>query len=403
MEMAGFDDVQLEGGARARSSGERSPARGGRVEKGEMSWNPSMTAGGMDMSGTMDLDDRVEFPVLGKSAGITHTEGVREKDHRNNMEVNRGAASMEGLYEARAQKGKGDADATTLRSGMQGWANVVAGSQDKELDDCPEATIDRSGDEPTVVFPAEACQKMEDIYRFAVVAGFYGGRSSTSMDYRYVFQNLRKLWVNVVCPKFSVIGNGRFLVRVSSEEELMEVLRRKWVVGGRILIASRWKPGTELRLHEEESIPLWVRLPQLPVLFWNSYSFKAIAQGLGASFVRADECTLQKEKLGFARLCINVPLNFQPVAKIKLEAKETKIVQDVLYESRIRFCRVCGTTSHYEDMCKHRGTTLSSSTEAQAWKKVLVPKKAREGIQRSDPGEQRLHANRFATLSNHFH
>ncbi|KAF3773305.1 putative ribonuclease H protein [Nymphaea thermarum] len=54
-------------------------------------------------------------------------------------------------------------------------------------------------------------------------------------------------------------------------------------------------------------------------------------------------------------------------------------------------------------MCKHRGTTLSSSTEAQAWKKVLVPKKAREGIQRSDPGEQRLHANRFATLSNHFH
>ncbi|KAF3780828.1 hypothetical protein EJ110_NYTH38344 [Nymphaea thermarum] len=232
----------------------------------------------MDMSGTMDLDDRVEFPDLGKPAGITHTDGlVCEQDHQNRMVVNRGKASMEGLNGARTQQGHGDADATTHRSGMQGWASVVAGSQETELDACPEVTVDRSGDEPTVVFPTEAYQKMEDIYRFAAVAGFYGGRSSTSMDYRYVFQTLRKLWVNVVCPKFSIIGNGRFLVRISSEEELMEVMRKKWVVGGRTLIASRWKPGTELRLHEEESIPLWIRLPQLPVLFWNSYSFKAIS------------------------------------------------------------------------------------------------------------------------------
>ncbi|KAF3775238.1 hypothetical protein EJ110_NYTH50930 [Nymphaea thermarum] len=47
------------------------------------------------------------------------------------------------------------------------------------------------GEEPTVVFPIEAYKRMEDMYRFAAVAGFYGGRSNTSMDYQYVFQTLR--------------------------------------------------------------------------------------------------------------------------------------------------------------------------------------------------------------------
>ncbi|KAF3794120.1 hypothetical protein EJ110_NYTH08154 [Nymphaea thermarum] len=231
---------------------------------------------------------------------------------------------------------------------LQGWAGVVAGNQEADLENCPTVTIDRTGDEPTVVFPVEAYQKMKEQYRFAAVAGFYEGKCNTGIDYRYVFQALRQLWIDINCPKFSVIGNGRFLVRVSSEEELREVLCRKWVVGGRFLITSRWKPGTELRLNEEESIPLWIQLPQLPVLFWNSYSFKAIAQGMGASFIRTDECTMHRDKLSFARVCIDVLLKFNPVPKITIEVRRKKISQEVLYESRVQYYSVCGTTSHYE-------------------------------------------------------
>ncbi|KAF3791438.1 hypothetical protein EJ110_NYTH08292 [Nymphaea thermarum] len=145
------------------------------------------------------------------------------------------------------------------------WARVVAGGRDSELEDCPMTSVDWIGDEPMVVFPAEAYQKMEELYRFAAVAGFFGGRSNNDMDYGYVFQALRKLWACVSCPEFSVIGNERFLVRVNSEEELTEVLRHsKWVVGGRFLISSRWKAGSELRLDEEELVPLWIQLPDLP-------------------------------------------------------------------------------------------------------------------------------------------
>ncbi|KAF3776181.1 hypothetical protein EJ110_NYTH48924 [Nymphaea thermarum] len=358
---------------------------------------PPALAGGMDIGGQMDLDNRSDFPELGKTGGVmTVGGGVCVNVHGFGVEEERGMMAMATPKEDCMQEGGGDVDDSTLRNGPKRWASVVAGSSKSELEGCLGVTVDKTGGEPTVVFPAEAYKKMEDQYRFAAVAGFYGGRSSTGVDYRYVFQTLRKLWMNVNRPTFSVIGNGRFLVRVNSEEELKEVLSRKWVVGGRFLIASRWKPGTEMRLLEEESIHLWIRLPQLPVLFWNSYSFKAIAQGLGASFVRADECTMHRDKLGFARLCIDVPLNFKPVPKIKIEARENKISQEVIYESKVRLCRVCGTTSHYEEACKNKTNDGTPTVEEQAWNKVLVIKKDGGGFHRNGSGAREPQANRFA-------
>ncbi|KAF3784194.1 Transposon TX1 uncharacterized protein [Nymphaea thermarum] len=361
---------------------------------------PPALAGAMDIGGQMDLDNRSDFPELGKTGGVTTVGGsVCNNSHGFRVEAESGIMAMATPNEDCMQQGGGDVDGSTPRNGPKRWASVVAGSSESELEECPTVTVDKTGDEPTVVFPAKAYNKMEDQYRFAAVAGFYGGRSSIGVDYRYVFQNLRKLWVNVSRPTFSVIGNGRFLVRVNSEEELRVVLSRKWVVGGRFLIASRWKLGTEMRLLEEESIPLWIRLPQLPVLFWSSYNFKAIAQGLGASFVRADECTMHRDKLGFAWLCSDVPLNFKPVPKIKIEARENKISQEVIYESKVRFCRVCGTTSHYEEACKNKANDGTPVAEEQAWNKVLVIKKDGGGFHRNGSGGREPQANRFAIFS----
>ncbi|KAF3787887.1 hypothetical protein EJ110_NYTH09643 [Nymphaea thermarum] len=395
----GTENGKLERGSLQPAGRMEESSIGHRVEKGIIDGEFLELAGGMNPGGQMDLDNRGEFPDLRSAVGAAMRSKVgatmRSVAMSDNLQQGRvGAACGKAIM----QQGQGDALGIPQGNGLKGWAGIVAGNQDADLENCPAATIDRTGDEPTVVFPFEAYQKMEEQYRFAAVAGFYGGKSNTGMDYRYVFQALRQLWININCPKFSVIGNGRFLVRVSSEEELREVLCKKWVVGGRFLITSRWKPGTELRLNEEESIPLWIRFPQLPILFWNSYSFKAIAQGMGASFIRADECTMHRDKLSFARVCIDVPLNFKPVPKITIEVRGKKISQDVLYESRVRYCSVCGTTSHYEVACKNKGSAVTADVEEQAWNKVLVIKKPKGGLQRSEPRGKETQGNRFASL-----
>ncbi|KAF3791716.1 hypothetical protein EJ110_NYTH13738 [Nymphaea thermarum] len=143
---------------------------GGKEARGQRKMH-GQSAGGVGTSGQMDLDDQIDFPDLGKSGGTTKTDDDMCEDyHRSGMEE---------------AEGSGGAHATPRRNGLQGWAKVIVGSQEKELEDCPKVTVDKSGEEPTVVFPTEAYQKMEDMYRFAAVAGFYGGRSTTGMDYRF--------------------------------------------------------------------------------------------------------------------------------------------------------------------------------------------------------------------------
>ncbi|XP_049932264.1 uncharacterized protein LOC126409827 [Nymphaea colorata] len=91
----------------------------------------------------MDLDDRIDFPDLGKSVGTTKAdEDMCEDYHQSGIEEERGIAPMEPLNEACFQLGSGGAHAIPERKGLQGWAKVVAGSQEKELEDCLEVTVD---------------------------------------------------------------------------------------------------------------------------------------------------------------------------------------------------------------------------------------------------------------------
>ncbi|KAF3782671.1 putative ribonuclease H protein [Nymphaea thermarum] len=54
-------------------------------------------------------------------------------------------------------------------------------------------------------------------------------------------------------------------------------------------------------------------------------------------------------------------------------------------------------------MCKNRGTSEKPITEEQVWKKVLVIKKDRGSLNRSDSGGREPHTNRFAAFSNQLH
>ncbi|KAF3775420.1 hypothetical protein EJ110_NYTH50142 [Nymphaea thermarum] len=128
------------------------------------------------------------------------------------------------------------------------------------------------------------------------------------MDYSYVYEVLRKQWTKVRRPRFSVIGNSWFLIGVDSEEDIRSVLAKgAWKVGARTLIASQWTPGQEMKITAEQTVLLWIHLPGLPVNLWNKYSYQSMAKSINGVFVASDQCTTKREKLGFARIQLEVP------------------------------------------------------------------------------------------------
>ncbi|KAF3775979.1 hypothetical protein EJ110_NYTH49141 [Nymphaea thermarum] len=109
------------------------------------------------------------------------------------------------------------------------WAQIVDGLDEPLMQGIPEAEIHNDDEDPCVHFSQEAMQRMGAPYRYAVVAGLLGGSSLSGMDYSYVFEVLRKQWTMVRRPRFSVIGNGHFLIRVDNEEDICLVLAKRWM------------------------------------------------------------------------------------------------------------------------------------------------------------------------------
>lgn len=73
----------------------------------------------------------------------------------------------------------------------------------------------------------------------------------------------------------------------------------------RSMIIQAWTP--EFNFHDEmlRVIPLWVRMPNLPLSYWSINSLSHIGSVIGVPLY-ADECTTHQKRISFARMLIEV-------------------------------------------------------------------------------------------------
>ncbi|KAF3774240.1 hypothetical protein EJ110_NYTH48950 [Nymphaea thermarum] len=148
-------------------------------------------------------------------------------------------------------------------------------------------------------------------------------------------------------------------------------------------------------------VRIWVRLPDLPPELWRNGIFHRLARMMGATFVEADAFTKEVASLGFARVLLEVPLGFQPVNKVRVSFEEgVALVQIIEYESKVRYCRKCGATTHFTFACddlKQSPSTYTADVEdGKAWMAVKSPKRRSFSLNKTTgPTNQ---ANRFSAL-----
>ncbi|KAF3773400.1 hypothetical protein EJ110_NYTH55358 [Nymphaea thermarum] len=188
---------------------------------------------------------------------------------------------------------------------------------------------------------------------FSAIATLAGGAGKGRLDYNFIFACLRSQWSGMKDIRFTSVGKGMFLIRTSSDDDLQLVLSPgKWYVGGRLLIANQWHPGMPMRIESSNRVQIWIRLPDLPVEWWNHRIFTDIAEIIGGTFVEADEFTKHLQRFGFAHLKVEIPLGFNPIPEIELEVSGGKMfVQSIEYETKVKYCQKCGSTAHFEGSC----------------------------------------------------
>ena len=100
-----------------------------------------------------------------------------------------------------------------------------------------------------------------------------------------------------------------FIVRFNNDENRgIAVEKGVQMFDKKPVIVKPWELDIEVTKEKVKKVPIWVRLVGLDIKYWGKNALTKIA-GLMGHPLKADRATTRKDRLTFARVLIEMPLN----------------------------------------------------------------------------------------------
>jgi hypothetical protein len=91
------------------------------------------------------------------------------------------------------------------------------------------------------------------------------------VPYYIVKRVVESIWARYGKIEVFLLKNGLYLFRFEDEKTRDEVMEAKvWHMANKPLILQKWTPGTQLLKLSLSFIPVWIKLHNLPIEFWNT-------------------------------------------------------------------------------------------------------------------------------------
>ncbi|KAL3729365.1 hypothetical protein ACJRO7_026474 [Eucalyptus globulus] len=219
------------------------------------------------------------------------------------------------------------------------WASVARlAAKGYNLSYIPPTFVDNK---PIVRLSEEAMEASNPVWNEYLV-GYYVGRT---LPYRITENSLKFTW-------------GPKLVEVLADDQEFyyfhipdPTFRRKILEDGPLtvarvpLILKQWKPLMELKKEKQESIPVWIRLKNLPFELWSAHSISAIASVVGKPLY-VDERTEQRKMISFARVCVELHAGQPSCNSVDVVLEGVVRTIAIVYEWKPMECGRCGCFGH---------------------------------------------------------
>lgn len=146
--------------------------------------------------------------------------------------------------------------------------------------------------------------------------------------------------------------HNMLLFKFSSEEACREVMEQNWFVKDNPLILRKWRPGLKLEGFKLDSVPIWVKLSDIPSDLWTDDGLSSIASLVGKP-LQMDLLTFEGDKLHFAKVYIEVNLTGELPSEVEviLEDESSHFVK-VEYLGKPVLCNYCQRVGHEEVDCR---------------------------------------------------
>ncbi|XP_059075280.1 uncharacterized protein LOC131875230 [Cryptomeria japonica] len=130
---------------------------------------------------------------------------------------------------------------------------------------------------------------------------------------------------------------------------------------------QKWYPNAGREDKFLVQVPIWIKLPGLPMEYWEEDVFTGIANSFG-ELITIDLVTASRRRLIYARIYVGVGAKTDMPEEIEIESKLGKWMQKIVYESIPFACFHCKKVGHWAKRC--RSNVVKSQSQTKVWKKV---------------------------------
>lgn len=161
-------------------------------------------------------------------------------------------------------------------------------------------------------------------------------------------------WKAFVEDEISIFpcAKGFFILEFESKEDKELVLENgPWFYEGDFLCMKPWFPEFDPHTKIFTTTFLWVRLPHLPIQFWELDCLRAIGNSLGRYHCSSEE-TINYQNSTCACICIEMDFANGLPSEILLKVGNRCRRQPIDYEKIAFRCRKCFSTKHISSQCQ---------------------------------------------------
>ncbi|KAH7835169.1 hypothetical protein Vadar_023516 [Vaccinium darrowii] len=198
-----------------------------------------------------------------------------------------------------------------------------------------------------------------------------------SFGHSYLIHKLETMWKPLEKMMCMDLGDHFWLIRFNSHSDMTKVLNEgPWFIGPHYVTIRKWEPEFDTSTAKVSTSVVWVRLPGLPVEFYDKEMLLKIGAKVG-KLLKIDLRTESNEKVRFARLCVQVDLSTALVSRVRVGNH----IQKVSYEGIPSICFKCGLTGHKIQNCNPsppKPTTTPSTEDAKFGEWMLVTNKNKD-------------------------
>lgn len=265
-------------------------------------------------------------------------------------------------------EGSGDPDPPRVPSEVMAFRSMIAAGTKRPPSGMQKKFVKKLDSIPSVALPEqETCKAAMNLTERGLIGQFTGLWPSPKSVEDWTQRNWKPLIKEGVKSYF--VGKGYFVFVFENPDDKGLIFRNgPYFMGPQGLYLNKWAPDFDPTQDIPTAVPVWVRLPHLPLHCWNQKSFQIIGNALGKYIDQA----ARKDQYSCALICVEVDLEEGLPEAINLTVAGWSYVQELDYEQLPFKCRHCHSHGHFAKNCKKRAEEQVEKQNGEQW--TLVQK-----------------------------